>query len=127
MEPLVELNEPKFSRILGFEKICKNISNKIWISSSVNIKEEVLENEDQFLHCKIFEISSGHSFLATFVYAKCSRRDMYALWDGISNFVASTNMPWCVGGEFNIITTLSEKEWEDPFQTLMPCLILVTL
>ena len=110
LEPLVDFNSPKYCRLLGFDAIHHNVNNKIWICSTSAIKIHVLEDEEHYLHCSI-SLSDGSSpFLATFVYAKCTRRERYSLWEEVSALGASIQTPWCVGGDFNIITSPSERE-----------------
>lgn len=98
LEPLVQLNEPLFCRLLGFEKIQKNLNSKIWVCSSSNFKISVLKDEEQFQHCSLESLDLKQTFLATFVYAKCTRRERREIWDGISDLVISPSTPWCIGG-----------------------------
>ena len=46
----------------------------------------------------------------TFVYAKCTRRERLSLWEDISQLGISSLEPWCIGGDFNIITNAAERQ-----------------
>ncbi|PKU76305.1 hypothetical protein MA16_Dca019534 [Dendrobium catenatum] len=46
---------------------------------------------------------------ASFVYAACTRINQLNLWEQLHNFSANINAPWCVGGDFNIISNASER------------------
>lgn len=47
--------------------------------------------------------------LRTIVYAKCNNRDRKALWEGMRR-IETSDTPWSIGGDFNIITSADEKE-----------------
>lgn len=49
----------------------------------------------------------------TIVYAKCTRRERLELWDNIKRLYVS-DMPWMVGGDFNIITSITETQEGGP-------------
>lgn len=103
------LNEPKFCRLLGFSSIKKNVNNKIWLCSTVQYAINVLVDDEQFLHCEIKSLSTGSIFLATWIYAKCSRRERRILWEKVTCLAPSSSTPWCIGGDFNIITSPEER------------------
>ncbi|XP_075082443.1 uncharacterized protein LOC142166836 [Nicotiana tabacum] len=44
----------------------------------------------------------------TFVYAKCSSLDILELWDSLYYLASDMELPWLVGGDFNVL--LNEKE-----------------
>lgn len=72
---MITLNGPKYCRILPFNTIQSNINNKIWICSTSFLKITILVDEEQLVHCKISTTNGSFSSQATFVYAKCTRRE----------------------------------------------------
>ena len=109
LEPMVVLNAPKFCRLLGFNSIIANVSNKIWVCSTAQFSINILNDEEQFLHCEIKDLGTNTHFYATVVYAKCTLRERRDLWTGLTNCVISPNTPWCVGGDFNIVSSVNER------------------
>ena len=110
LEPMVSLNAPKYCRLLGFNSIVANISNKIWVCTTAQFSINILKDDEQFLHCEIKDFGTNSSFYATVVYAKCTIRERRDLWAGINNFFVPPHTPWCVGGDFNIVTSVNERE-----------------
>lgn len=109
LEPMVGLNAPKFCSLLGFTTIVANFSNKIWACSTAQFSINILKDEEQFLHCEIKDLGTNTSFFATIVYAKCNMRERRELWTGLSNCAVPPNTPWCVGGDFNIFSSIAER------------------
>ncbi|XP_059295549.1 uncharacterized protein LOC132048883 [Lycium ferocissimum] len=65
-------------------------------------------NTDQQLTLKLYHQDLSTDFIATFLYAKCVASERLELWDSLYHLESSMELPWMVGGDFNII--LSEKE-----------------
>ncbi|KAI0504691.1 hypothetical protein KFK09_015644 [Dendrobium nobile] len=61
----------------------------------------------QVVHCNV-NVCNVNCF-ASFVYAASNRIDRINLWDQIVNFGININGPWCIGGDFNIISNASER------------------
>lgn len=53
---------------------------------------------------------SPKPFLVTIVYAKCTRRERerLELWENLE-VLSEVDMPWLVGGDFNIVAMASER------------------
>nr|XP_016471965.1 PREDICTED: uncharacterized protein LOC107794026 [Nicotiana tabacum] len=45
----------------------------------------------------------------TFVYAKCSSLDRLELWDNLYYLAADMELPWVIGGDFNVVLHEDEK------------------
>ncbi|XP_070050659.1 uncharacterized protein [Nicotiana tomentosiformis] len=45
----------------------------------------------------------------TFVYAKCSSLDRLELWDKLYYLAADMELPWVIGGDFNVVLHEDEK------------------
>ena len=93
--------------------MCNNVSNKIWLFHNINWEVEILLDHPQCLHCKISSPALESPFLFTIVYAKCTRRERRDLWDQL-RVVSSNTLPWVVGGDFNIISSTTEREGGQP-------------
>ena len=100
---MVSLNPFVYTKLFGMNQVLGNISNKIWVFTNASIDLEVLEDHDQFLHCKLTSPVYPTPLCCTFVYAKCGKRERLVLWDGLrSCSVTSSMYPWVVG----VISTL---------------------
>lgn len=70
---------------------------------------EILKDSCQLIHYRITSPFLASPFLASFIYAKCSRTERLELWDSLRD-IASSQVPWMIGGDFNTITLSSERE-----------------
>lgn len=113
MEPLVNLDVFYFCNKFRMDKVVSNRTNKIWVFSDIDYDVEVVEDYAQYLHCKISSAKLPCHIFMTYVYAKCTRHERYALCDGLKQY-AHSNSPWSIGGDFNIITAVEERKGGSP-------------
>ncbi|XP_016558053.2 uncharacterized protein LOC107857722 [Capsicum annuum] len=52
---------------------------------------------------------SGISLLVTLVYAKYNANERVVLWDSLTDLLDSYQVPWLIGGDFNVIRSEEEK------------------
>lgn len=109
VEPMVQLNEFLFCNKFRMSKVVSNCVNKIWIFTDDSYELEVLEDKEQYLHCKVSSLQLSCPILVTIVYAKCTRKKRKDLWEDMRR-LATTNMPWCIGGDFNVIASTDERD-----------------
>ncbi|XP_016457746.1 uncharacterized protein LOC107781540 [Nicotiana tabacum] len=64
---------------------------------------------DQQVTVKLFYHDIGQHIMMTFVYAKCSSTDRIELWDSLYYMASDMELPWLVGGDFNVLLHESEK------------------
>nr|XP_009611219.1 uncharacterized protein LOC104104767 [Nicotiana tomentosiformis] len=98
----------KYKRRLGMDTAISNINGKIWLFFDAMVEWELLSDTDQQLTIKIYHQYVGQHIIMTFVYAKCSSLDRLELWDNLYYLVADMELPWVVGGDFNVV--LHEEE-----------------
>ncbi|KAH0748476.1 hypothetical protein KY290_027708 [Solanum tuberosum] len=80
-------------------------------------EENNTSNEDQIMKTGGIKAKSsskgikdtGDIILATVIYAKCDALERINMWDDIYNISVNYNMPWLVGGDFNVIMSDEEK------------------
>ena len=110
LEPMIPLDEFRFCTKFKMEKVVANCANKIWLFSDSNYNLEVLEDKEQYLHCRVTstQLPAG-PILWTVIYAKCTRVERKVLWDDLRKLNTS-GIPWMVGGDFNIIASVNERE-----------------
>ncbi len=85
-----------------------NPNNKIWLFWSNDISCDILESDQQQVTCEISHENCKEKFTMTYVYAKCKDQLRKPLWEVMLKRSESRN-PWCVLGDFNVITSISEK------------------
>ncbi|KAI0491773.1 hypothetical protein KFK09_026033 [Dendrobium nobile] len=76
-------------------------------SKNNTISLEVIEDFPQVCHyiISIFNINC----YASFVYAACTKSNRLPLWYQLRQFASIINGPWCIGGDFNIISNSAER------------------
>ncbi|XP_059302336.1 uncharacterized protein LOC132054310 [Lycium ferocissimum] len=67
-----------------------------------------IDNEQQITLKLFHQILNCHIVL-TVVYASCDAGERRMLWDSISQVSNLFDLPWLVGGDFNVISTEEEK------------------
>nr|XP_018626573.1 uncharacterized protein LOC108945273 [Nicotiana tomentosiformis] len=93
---------------MGMETALSNINGKIWLFIDVVVEWELLIDTEQQLTIKVLHHEIGKHIIMTVVYAKCSSLERLELWDNLYYLASDMELPWVVGGYFNMI--LNEEE-----------------
>ncbi|XP_070040911.1 uncharacterized protein [Nicotiana tomentosiformis] len=91
------------------EAAISNVNGKIWLFVDVVIQWDVIIDTEQQLTIKVYRQHLGKHIIMTFVYAKCSSLDKLELWDSLYYFSSDMELPWVVGGDFNVILNEEDK------------------
>lgn len=86
-----------------------NINGKIWYFVKNDVEVEVVDNTEQQIYLKLLTRDQNTHILATFVNARCERAERILLWDSLSQHASYMDLPWLVGGDFNVILNEEEK------------------
>ncbi|XP_042029874.1 uncharacterized protein LOC121776772 [Salvia splendens] len=114
MEPLVDPNPDKFSKVLGLHYKGSNANGKIWIFVEEGMDFEVVDDSEQLLHGLFTCPRTPTPILISAVYAKCSRGERLALWEKMRELTqVSEGMPWFIGGDFNTILSAGDRMGSD--------------
>ena len=72
---------------------------------------EVMETEvGKFsVSCRIRNVENGMTWIFTGVYGPFPKEDRDCLWDELGAIRGLWEEPWCVGGDFNVILSQSER------------------
>ncbi|WMV33526.1 hypothetical protein MTR67_026911 [Solanum verrucosum] len=84
-------------------------NGKIWVFVQGHIHVGVISNTDQQLTLQLHFQDTGDIILATMIYTKCDALERINMWDDTCNISVNYNMPWLVGGDFNVIMSDEEK------------------
>ncbi|MQL99123.1 hypothetical protein Taro_031842 [Colocasia esculenta] len=81
--------------------------SKLWIFWR-NANLQVLSSSDQQVTLSVIQEDQAH-MLITFVYASCTVSSRRCLFDDLIAQSDNVSIPWIIGGDFNCISTPSEK------------------
>ncbi|KAL6564968.1 hypothetical protein OROMI_016418 [Orobanche minor] len=109
IEPKVDLNTNFFLKRFGFHSVCANVSNHIRLFTETDTKIQILKNTEQMLHVEVNCSSIPTVFFLTVVYGRNTKIQRRDLWDDLLS-VSQNQVPWMVGGDFNIILQPEEKK-----------------
>ncbi|XP_075084929.1 uncharacterized protein LOC142168166 [Nicotiana tabacum] len=99
----------KYMRRLGMETTLSNINGKICLFIDVVVEWELLIDTAQQLTIKVLHHGIGKNIIMTVVYTKCSSLERLELWDNLYYLASDMELPWVVGGDFNVILNEEEK------------------
>ncbi|XP_059301772.1 uncharacterized protein LOC132053675 [Lycium ferocissimum] len=110
MEPFQQArNVEIYKRKLGMNIAGENSNGKIWYFIEANVDVQVLADIAQQISLKLVLLDQNKSLVITLVYAKCNESERLQLWDDIYQVEDSINLPWLVGGDFNVVLHEDEK------------------
>ncbi|XP_059295426.1 uncharacterized protein LOC132048754 [Lycium ferocissimum] len=111
MKPFQEAEDLDIYRSrLGFDNAITNVSDKIQIFWSGDWNATVVANEVQHVTLKLHNPILQKEVMFIAVYAKCDAMERHDLWESVSYISLNHQMPWIVGGDFNIILSEEEKQ-----------------
>nr|XP_016447036.1 PREDICTED: uncharacterized protein LOC107772066 [Nicotiana tabacum] len=86
-----------------------NINGQIWLFFDAVVEWELVEDTEQQVTVRVFHHDLGQHMMMIFVYAKCSAIERLDLWDHLYYLASDMELPWLVGGDFNVILHEDEK------------------
>ncbi|KAM3394231.1 hypothetical protein P3S68_003233 [Capsicum galapagoense] len=109
-EPMVNMNKVEgYKRFLGFDHCTTNVTGKLWCFWRDNCIVSLIQNHEQHITMKIRKNQNSENFYVTVVHAKCTKVERKELWNSLENLNKIITMPWCIGGNFNVILHPEEK------------------
>ncbi|XP_060182357.1 uncharacterized protein LOC132612025 [Lycium barbarum] len=110
MEPFQHFRHIQgFRRRLGMRYAHYNCNGKIWFVVNDNVDVEILQDLEQHITIKLLFQDWNKSLMVTMVYAKCDYLERISLWDSLYSLTDQMELPWLVGGDFNVIMNEDEK------------------
>ncbi|XP_060182797.1 uncharacterized protein LOC132612707 [Lycium barbarum] len=86
-----------------------NCNGKIWFFVNDNVDVQVVSDTEHEITLKLFLQEHNRHMISTLVYAKCDDLERLQLWDSIYHLSTSIDIPWMVGGDFNVVLNEEEK------------------
>ncbi|KAG5585722.1 hypothetical protein H5410_046156 [Solanum commersonii] len=100
---------PSSRRIqIHMDHAVSNPNGKIWLLWSNEITRHILENHKQHITGKFKHPDLTEQFMMSFIDAKCKDHMRTSLWDRLL-FYANMDVPWCIFGDFHVITSIEKK------------------
>ncbi|XP_070050003.1 uncharacterized protein [Nicotiana tomentosiformis] len=99
----------RYKRRLNMETAYTNINGQIWLFFDAVVEWELVEDTEQHVTVRVFHHDLWQHMMMTFVYAKCSAIESLDLWDHLYYLASDMELPWLVGGYFNVILHEDEK------------------
>jgi len=91
------------------QHVVVNNNGKIWIFIDEAMEYEVIRDEDQMLTVRVRNREMSIEVMISMVYAKCMQGERLKLWESLYELAMTSNTPWLVGGDFNVICKSKEK------------------
>lgn len=90
------------------EATISNVNGKIWLFIDAMVEWDLLIDTEQQMTIRVYHRELGKYIIMTFIYAKCCALERLELWDNLYYLASDMELPWLVGGDFNVV--LGEKE-----------------
>ncbi|XP_051127824.1 uncharacterized protein LOC127249172 [Andrographis paniculata] len=111
LEPMVIAALEYFCRHLGFAQMIGNEATTIWLFVDSSFQIQLLASADQWINVQISSPQIRRPFLLTGVYGRCSVVGCREIWRFLEETAApAVGAPWIVGGDFNAIADIFERE-----------------
>ncbi|KAF3641089.1 hypothetical protein FXO38_21510 [Capsicum annuum] len=99
----------EYRRRLGIKHAVLNVTGKIWAFMVENMEFSIVKDEEKKLTMKVSNQNADILLLVTLVDAKCNANERVVLWDSLTDLSDSYQVPWLIGGDFNVIRSEEEK------------------
>ncbi|XP_015169050.1 uncharacterized protein [Solanum tuberosum] len=99
----------KYRRKLGMKNAMVNTTSKIWVYWNTELEREVMRDSYQQLTIKFRHVTCQKEVVISTVYARCTLLERLELWEDLEDIAANVDVPWIVGGDFNVILEETEK------------------
>lgn len=109
-EPFVANHIDFYKKALGFDSCHTSRNEKIWIFWNSQLNATIFCEDDQQVMPKMNQRGENTTFWMTVIYAKTKRALGLPLWESLKQCNQNINGPWCISGDFNIITEAGEKK-----------------
>ncbi|XP_059311479.1 uncharacterized protein LOC132063063 [Lycium ferocissimum] len=86
-----------------------NCTGKIWLFAMEEWEVHLVEDHAQHLTVRVVHQQTRQEDLVSVVYASCDASIRRNLWDSMIHLAGQWQIPWLVGGDFNVVLTDEEK------------------
>ncbi|XP_070045343.1 uncharacterized protein [Nicotiana tomentosiformis] len=110
MEPFQNYRHiQRYRRRLNMEAVFAKLNRKIWLFFDAIVVWEIVMDTHQQVTIKLYHQDISQHIMCTFVYVKCSSLERLELWDSLYYLASDMELPWMVGGDFNVLLHEDEK------------------
>ncbi|XP_070047248.1 uncharacterized protein [Nicotiana tomentosiformis] len=104
MEPFQKADHiQRYKRRLNMETAFFKFEWEDMIFFYTVVEWELVMETTQQVTVKVLHHELGQHIMMTFVYAKCSSLERLELWDNLYYIASDMELPWLVGGDFNVV------------------------
>ncbi|XP_075084826.1 uncharacterized protein LOC107774618 [Nicotiana tabacum] len=96
-------------RRLNMETAYANINGQICLFFDAVVEWELVEDTEQQVIVRVFHHDLVQHMMMTFFNAKCSTMERLELWDHFYYLASDMELPWLLGGDFNVVLHEDEK------------------
>ena len=93
---------------LLFDSVLVNPSKNLWVFFSSPFICSIVSSSAQHITLSIYHPWLSGLLFFSFVHAKCTMEERRELWHHLLRDKPNAS-PWCIGGDFNVVTTPHEK------------------
>ncbi|XP_019260254.1 PREDICTED: uncharacterized protein LOC109238270 [Nicotiana attenuata] len=93
-----------------------NSNKKIWIFWDQEFAGTLWDKDEQHMIIELKYVEVGDTFHISVIYAKCKPALRIPLWETLKLKSTPCTVPWCVIGDFNVITSMGENIGGIPHQ-----------
>jgi len=86
------------------------VALQFWNNDSIHAS--ILRKDQQAIHVLIHDTGNNQNVIVSGVYAPAQFRDKDPFWNQLIQFNSVVDLPWCLIGDFNEITSPGEKRRE---------------
>ncbi|XP_059312520.1 uncharacterized protein LOC132063809 [Lycium ferocissimum] len=110
LEPFQDADKiEEYRRKKGLQHAFVNCFNKIWAIVEDMFEVTILVDHPQKLTLKLRYQGNMDKMVVILVYAKCTQIERLELWESLEDLSVTTQLPWMIGGDFNVIISEEEK------------------
>ncbi|KAL2225249.1 UNVERIFIED_CONTAM: Retrovirus-related Pol polyprotein from type-2 retrotransposable element R2DM, partial [Sesamum indicum] len=125
IQTILSRSLPGWCQANNFDTIAGGRILVVWDPAIIDIHP--VDISPQVIHCRATNKSSQLSFYISFTYGLYSVVNRRNMWEKLSDFGQSRNMPWLIMGDFNCVKSPNEKQLGRLDYTMFPLPAATTL
>ncbi|XP_060183587.1 uncharacterized protein LOC132613540 [Lycium barbarum] len=84
-------------------------NGRIWLFWKPYLQVQVLQVQEQFIHCKVDNMTDAFSAFVTIVYAKNEAQERLSLWSDLTQLGNNITGAWLLSGDFNTLLFTEDR------------------
>ncbi|XP_019256466.1 PREDICTED: uncharacterized protein LOC109234878 [Nicotiana attenuata] len=84
-------------------------NGRIWVIWKQNLSVDVVQVQEQCIHCKVTDATNGRQIMLSVVYARNKAQERTRLWKELEAMGGVIQMPWIISGDFNTVLCSDDR------------------